>query len=198
MTLRELAYHEGGHAVVAWLCEVPVYSASIVEPDGGGLVRHAVAHTWETGLMIVLAGRVAEILGGAHVSTHPGSDTEASIELCRRANIPDDAIPATCRACEADIRWLLGRHRGWLDATADALLRRGVLSGCDVLACDPHGTEAPEDAAARIVSAYVAWRDPAVVEREREQRETEELLESVQRLLADVERRKQTERRPQC
>ena len=195
MTREHLAYHEAGHALIALIGSppTPVYSASIIEIDGG-FVKHAVARTWEMGLAIQLAGRVGEILGGAHVSTHPGSDTEEAIELCREAGIPVDAIPATCRACEADVEKLLRRHRGWLDRVADALLERGRLNGLDVLRLKPGETQ-PSQALEAIVDAWSSWRDPAVVEREREARETRELLADVDRLLVEAKRRRTQEQR---
>lgn len=153
--LRELAYHEAGHAVACVLLRLALRSASIVPDDasdGRVATRPAYAALERVadgiyapgdfvrvcdGLVATLAGPAAE--ARYRGLDHPtgvlsGSDRDQATEWCLRASGPGQEASAMLvwLACRADNLVASPPHWKAVAAVADALLDRETLSAATV------------------------------------------------------------------
>ena len=171
-TLKRLAYHESGHALVGHWLQAGLVERVTIEPRGQSLgVTYLTRETEDplyqrselTGrLAMMLAGRESELLVFNSVSTGATDDLKRASELAIRmvgslgfseafgllsvAGVPKDLLGPDIQAAvlkearvllelsQAACRRLLSSHRPRLDAMAEQLLEREVLSGQELRA----------------------------------------------------------------
>ena len=176
-----VAYHEGGHAVLAYVLEEadPVHKVTII-PSGMALgvtmqmpmeEKHIHGKQQiEDSLCVRMGGRVAELIIYGDLSTGASNDLVGNTELARRmvrewgmsdkigpmawgsqgqvflgedlmhtrdysedtSRVIDDEMEKILRAEETRAMELLNRHRGGLEAVANALLERETIDGVEV------------------------------------------------------------------
>ena len=176
-----VAYHEGGHAVLAYVLEEadPVHKVTII-PSGMALgvtmqmpmeEKHIHGKQQiEDSLCVRMGGRVAELIIYGDLSTGASNDLVGNTELARRmvrewgmsdkigpmawgsqgqvflgedlmhtrdysedtSRVIDDEMEKILRAEETRAMELLNRHRGGLEAVANALLEREPIDGVEV------------------------------------------------------------------
>jgi cell division protease FtsH len=178
---ERVAYHEGGHAVLAYVLEGadPVHKVTIL-PTGMALgvtqqlpmeERHIHARSHiEDALCVRMGGRVAELLVYGDLSTGAANDLVGNTELARKmvrewgmseeigpmawgsqgqvflgedlmhtrdysedtSRVIDDEVERILREQEERAVDVLSRHRGGLDAVAQALLEQETIDGMEV------------------------------------------------------------------
>ncbi len=178
---ERVAYHEGGHAVLAYVLDSadPVHKVTIL-PTGMALgvtmqlpmeERHIHPRQHiEDSLCVRMGGRVAELLVYGDLSTGAANDLVGNTELARKmvrewgmsdeigpmawgsqgqvflgedlmhtrdysedtSRVIDDEVERILRAEEERAIATLTRHRGGLDAVANALLEQETLDGREV------------------------------------------------------------------
>ena len=136
-TLRRVALHEAGHAVVGRLLKIKCAGASII-PDGRGYEGSAVVaghHTLHRDLiergqyqdflssvylkiMVTIAGSEAEKIAGFDDADLGGDDRAHVLDLCQRYSISD----ATVEDLRHRTHSLLVQHFHKVEAVAQALL----------------------------------------------------------------------------
>lgn len=178
---ERVAYHEGGHAVLAYVLDEadPVHKVTII-PSGMALgvtmqmpmeEKHIHGKQQiEDSLCVRMGGRVAELIVYGDLSTGASNDLVGNTELARRmvrewgmsdkigpmawgsqgqvflgedlmhtrdysedtSRVIDDEMEKILRAEETRAMELLNRHRGGLEAVAQALLNRETIDGAEV------------------------------------------------------------------
>jgi ATP-dependent Zn protease len=123
--LRGTAYHEAGHAVVAWSLNLGIHSVTIRADNvraGETKIVDSVQHPpLEDQLAIVVAGREAGNIFNApvHESTYQG-DTKQMIELL--ADMPDHQSSALINQAHERVHQLLMEHKTKVELLAARLM----------------------------------------------------------------------------
>jgi hypothetical protein len=153
LVIESTAYHEAGHAVVAWLQGVGLSRASIVlEPGRHGHVRHhwmfggmpppdsvlpgaSAKFRLEKNVRISLAGPLAQKKFNARTyrSWHGESDHNQAADGVNYLAGPDDEFTAYWKLLEVQTRNLLNLNWPLVEAVAAALLERRRLKGSEIV-----------------------------------------------------------------
>jgi cell division protease FtsH len=165
---RRAAYHEGGHAVVAWALKLEVGDMALRSPGhaGDAFIRFAMPsvatrRVVEDVLAVLMAGRAAEILVFGAPSTGAEADLAIATQLARDMHLrwglvrhlakrhPFEAGIATGSLVEEALQAashvaldLLAARRGQLERVASALTEKRSLAADEVagLLRDVHAT----------------------------------------------------------
>ena len=142
---ERVAFHEGGHAVLAYVLPDadPVHKVTIL-PTGMALGVtmqlpmeelhiHSRQHI-EDSLAVRMGGRAAELLVYGDLSTGSSNDLGEDLMHTRdysehTSQIIDDEVELILRAQEERALEVLARHRGGLDAVSRALLDEETIDG---------------------------------------------------------------------
>ncbi|MBP0617576.1 AAA family ATPase [Jiella mangrovi] len=145
--VRRIAIHEAGHAVLGWLAGDTVHAASIVSQSGvGGYVRREAAEFDQTAagldklVIPLLGGRAAELVILGDSSTGAASDLASASRVIASGesgglgswlssgDVDRHVIERRLRRLEAEATLLVTRHRRVIEALADRLIAKRVLS----------------------------------------------------------------------
>jgi predicted nucleotidyltransferase len=135
MTREEVAYHEAGHAVLAWVLGSQVRSVVIYSDGSGGETQTAPATEQEGRFIICFAGSAAQRRFGRVEAWHAYSDLGNAIKLAETHEISED------RASEliGKAHELVAEHWANIERVAVALIAGGRLNvtGVDALLGPP-------------------------------------------------------------
>jgi hypothetical protein len=146
--LRPNAYHEGGHAIVAWAMDVPVHEIAIRDDAPGHHTKTGggkeIEHLALSDLVVLLnAGRQAEAIFG-HLLPSWASDGDRmdTVKLLADNDISDTAEIERCIewGCER-ARQILRRHAHQVDRLAAQLIECRRMSA-DQFECFMRGYDA--------------------------------------------------------
>jgi ATP-dependent Zn protease len=149
-TSRGDAYHEAGHAVVAWHLGVAVKSVSIVSnedflerrrhgsvnqrkyPEPSGSLR-SVARMQEQ-VMIFLAGLIAQSMfsPGSGRSSQAPADRDEAGDIASHLTSSDEEREALIGWLESRTRGILRLHSDLVESLTKELLAKGSLQGVEV------------------------------------------------------------------
>lgn len=150
--LKATAFHEAGHAVIAWRFRLKVRSATIVPTIGtSGEVASASplrgihldhdgsdrAHQRaETAIIVYLAGPAAQRRHSPHSwrSYHGRIDHSAAADLALRLNGSVEVTNAHLKYLVIVARDMVAASWAHIERVADALVERGTLTGDEVAA----------------------------------------------------------------
>ncbi|MDI9585579.1 MAG: hypothetical protein QM473_15255 [Acidobacteriota bacterium] len=139
------AYHEAGHALLAWFCEYPTAEVSTIPDAAAGLAGYRLAHDADqedplqedparallcaaNSCMVCLAGGVAgRIACGAGEPSD--SDVAGAWHCALQASETEDAAEAFMRWCELQAEAIIMQYRAGLEALAGALADHRRIPG---------------------------------------------------------------------
>ena len=142
---RDTAYHEAGHAVVARYLGVPVKSLKI--DSSGGIVRldNVIPESRRTGstklLQLGIAGEVAEQIKFGDWNRHGVSDDRRKFHSLvqylaglRGRVLPGSTVASVREYHREQCLEILSQPEvwEWLEAVAESVLERGVLTGEEI------------------------------------------------------------------
>jgi ATP-dependent Zn protease len=135
---RGVAFHEAGHAIVAWSLGLPVGTIEIRDHDGGGSTQAGYADGCADDLSTVdqiavsTAGKEAELIFEAPTETWRGNrDNEKILNLTSR--LSDGERETVRHAGQKRAKTLLRTHAEKVTKLAAVLIERGQVSGADFL-----------------------------------------------------------------
>jgi hypothetical protein len=135
---RGVAFHEAGHAIVAWSLGLPVGTIEIRDHDGGGSTQAGYADGCADDLSTVdqiavsTAGKEAELIFEAPTETWRGNrDNEKILNLTSR--LSDGEREMVRHAGQKRAKTLLRTHAAKVTKLAAVLIERGQVSGADFL-----------------------------------------------------------------